>query len=356
MFSILLPVNQHGDLIVACNAVCAFEVVRQMPEDTHILSTKDRPNQLPQVASSSNCRGRTRATTHQQHVALGFAPGHHGEVLQGAFKDQFGRLHRGLVTMPHPHLQAVAWAAETAAPHFSVDPPGKLKVLAAIRRLSVLNPERIRPCTVRLKSNIVDGFGMGASTADVLAALRAVAKLFGLRLNASQYFRIAVEAENASDGTMFSPRTPLVAHREGHVLEMFPRKLPELGLISFNSDPNAPVFTTRIKPARYSPSEIEHFGYLRLLLAKAIAEARLELIGQVASQSAKMNQAHLPQPRFEDVLLLSRSAVGLQVAHSGRMIGILLPPDLPDTDRKVVSVMGGLREIGVVPTFFPRMN
>jgi hypothetical protein len=36
-------------------------------------------------------------------VGEGFGPAHHGELLQGMFTDDSGRLRRALVTLPHPH-------------------------------------------------------------------------------------------------------------------------------------------------------------------------------------------------------------------------------------------------------------
>ena len=35
-------------------------------------------------------------------VGVGWAPGHHGELLQGAFDDGTGRVRRALVTLPQP--------------------------------------------------------------------------------------------------------------------------------------------------------------------------------------------------------------------------------------------------------------
>ncbi|RWE76169.1 MAG: kinase, partial [Mesorhizobium sp.] len=46
-------------------------------------------------------------------VGTGTAIAHHGELIQGVFKDDGGRLHRGLVTLPIAGLRSEATFARS---------------------------------------------------------------------------------------------------------------------------------------------------------------------------------------------------------------------------------------------------
>gem|GEM_PF-5208528 len=55
------------------------------------------------------------------------------------------------------------------------------------------------------------------------------------------------------------------------------------------------------------------------------------MLGRVATVSACISQRHLPKADFDTVLALSQwfGACGVQVAHSGTLIGILLDANAP---------------------------
>ena len=285
---------------------------------------------------------------------IGVASGHHGEILQGVFLGRDGRRHRGLVTLPFAELQSVAWLSIGPPEGLKVEPQDKTKAKAAValllERLGDVAPEGVR---LRIRSNIPKGYGLGSSTADVLAALRSLTAALGVNLSLHSQFGIAVEAESASDGTMFVRPACLVAHREGRVLEVFDGPLPPMGLISVNLDPERPVNTLKQPRARYSDDEIEELAHLRHQVRRAISERDLRRLGEVATCSAVINQRHLQQPHFDEVLAIARRqrAIGLQVAHSGRMLGVLLPPGLGSVEPSVAAIMAELRELGLFPSF-----
>jgi uncharacterized protein involved in propanediol utilization len=55
------------------------------------------------------------------------------------------------------------------------------------------------------------------------------------------------------------------------------------------------------------------------------------MLGRVATISASISQRHLPKPHWDNVLQLAEEhgALGVQVAHSGTLFGILLDPERP---------------------------
>ncbi|WP_342723895.1 GHMP kinase [Bradyrhizobium sp. B097] len=289
--------------------------------------------------------------------AVGYGMGHHGEILQGAFRDGEGQMRRGLVTLPFPVFNSVAWAVPTEGRSIEIDPPEKTKALRAVALLLNRIGERSSGLSVRIRSNIPIGYGLGSSTADIVAALTSAASALGASLCPADLLKLAVSAEQASDGTMFTSRAVLAAHREGVLLEEFARPLPPMGLISINSSPDNPLLTLDFPPAPYETTDVDHFDDLRRTLRQAVAEGDQALLAKVATESALINQRYLPQPGLPDILDIARAngALGIQVAHSGRMLGLILPANLDRFDRPVSTIMGGLQELGAVPMFISRL-
>ncbi|MGL3111828.1 hypothetical protein [Bradyrhizobium sp. BR 1432] len=115
------------------------------------------------------------------------------------------------------------------------------------------------------------------------------------------------------------------------------------------------MLTLDFPPARYDSAEIEHFDDLRRSLRRAIAKEDQALLAQVGTESALINQRHLPQAGLPAILDIARAngALGIQVAHSGRMVGVILHANLYHSDRPVSAIMGGLQELGMAPMFIP---
>jgi len=282
----------------------------------------------------------------------GTAIGHHGEILQ-CVQEVAGRLHRVLVSLPCGILRSTAVFVPRRAHGLTVDPPWKVKALrAAELTLERCGPRRSGWITVR--SNIPPCWGLGSSTADVTAVIRAVAAAFGRMLSPEEIGDLAVRSEYASDSVMCEDCAVVFAHREGLVLERLDGHLPPLEVLGFNTDPTQMgVDTLRFDRARYSSWEVEAFRPLLGLLRHAVHVQDSSLLGLVASASARMNQRFLPKPHFDQLETIAETtgAVGLQVAHSGSVAGILFEPRTAELDERVRSGQALLRELGCETTW-----
>lgn len=283
------------------------------------------------------------------------AIGHHGEILQGMFRDGSGRLHRGLVSLPFPPCMTIAKVSISADCPMSISPPHKLKALSAARALCRDLDYQGPGLSIALRSNIPEGYGLGSSTADVVAALRAVAGLLGCRIKASAAFRRAIAAETASDSTMFGPRARLVCQREGLVLERYAGALPPFSLLSVNVAPDQPVDTLLLPPACYSDDEVDELADLRNAVRRAVATCDVRLLARAATRSMELNQRRLPQPNYTAIrqIAVDLKALGIQVAHSGRMMGIMLGPGASPNGRRIVAAQHDLIDLGLLPQFYP---
>lgn len=287
-------------------------------------------------------------------VGVGYALAHHGELLQGAFEDEAGRWRRALVTLPLP-----GWGSRAVFHPGRHDDVAARPELTKSRRAVALTLGELRgrtspaPCGwIEITSNVPHGVGMGSSTSDVTATIRAVADHHGIALSHEDVGRLAVQAESAADSIMFDDRVTLFAHRDGMVLETLGYRLPPLAVVGANTDPGTSVDTLRRPPADYSDDELAWFRVLRASLRRAIATDDVALLGRVATASARINQRFLPKPCLPDLIELSRrlGAAGVQVAHSGTVAGLIFDARRPGIEDTVAECRVGIELLGLPVT------
>ncbi len=210
--------------------------------------------------------------------------------------------------------------------------------------------------TVSIASNIAPGRGCGSSTSDVAAAVRATLCALGRSVSSEGIARLAVAAEGASDAT-FWDRPVLFAQRHGHVIEDYKSPLPPLEVLAFETAPGGAGIDTLALPApRYGEREIRTFEELRSSLRLALERSDARGVAVVATRSALLNQRYLPQPGLEEVAELARrvGAIGIQVAHSGEVGGVLFEPG-PSLEWGVRRAHRELEAMGLRPwRFNPR--
>lgn len=267
-------------------------------------------------------------------VGIGHAPAHHGELLQGVFTDDAGRLRRALVTLPLPDRGTRALFYPSHAHWGVVGTPELTKVrraaLLALRELATRSTTA-KGGQVEIVTDVPRGIGMGSSTSDVTATIRAVADYHGIDLSREEVGRLAVLAECASDSIMIDDRVVLFAHRDGVVVETLGPRLPDLVVVGVDADPGVRVDTLGLPPAEYDDRQVGAFGVLRAALRRAVATGDAALLGRVATASARINQRFLPKRLLEPLLglCLAHGGCGVQVAHSGTVAGLIFDPRRP---------------------------
>ncbi len=283
-------------------------------------------------------------------TGYGVALAHHGELLQGVFEGEDGRLKRVLVSIPCGIFKSEVRFIPNGSDVVEVEPKWKIKSCRAVDlALRSLGKHKFGG-RVQIRSNIPVGWGLGSSTSDVTAAIRATADALNERLTPTKIAALAVRAETACDATMFGKRLVLFAQREGIVVEDFRSSLPKLEVLGFNTSSNGNgIDTVGFPPARYSWWEIEAFRPMVGLLRRAVSLRSPQLLGQVASASATINQQYLPKPYFQDLREISAEvgAVGLQVAHTGTIAGLLFDPADPLKEERIEQAQTLLETIGI---------
>lgn len=292
--------------------------------------------------------GRRPAAAGSVSLGTGRSITHHGELLQGAVRQPGGPV-PCLVSLPRRDRAATARLELFEADGLEVVPGWKRKALRAARiALARCGAARTTGRLV-VRSDVGTGFGLGSSTADIVAAIRAVAAACGAPFPAEQVAAIAIEAETASDPLMFDRFALLFAQRQGRVLESWGDWHPDYLVLSGRLMPGSSGVDTLSLPANgYSGAELDRFESIVDAARRGFRHRDAAAIAAAATASAVLNQRRLPLPRFGKLLALAQAAgaLGVQIAHSGVVGGVLLDPRNPALEAKVGELAARWRESG----------
>ena len=271
---------------------------------------------------------------------VGVAEHHHGEILQGVVRRD-GEVVPCLITMPTrrvgSHARYVPMAGDSdrdqgdenagasKARVLEVVPAWKLKAARAARlALEFVGAPVVG--RLEIECSVATGVGLGSSTCDVVAAIRAVCAAYGVAVEPDVVARIAVAAEGAVDPIMFDREVVLFAQRQGRVLERFGSWIPPYLVVSVDTDVGtAGVDTLSLPPPRYTDAELDAFEGLVARSRAAFERRDAAAIAVVATESATMNQRFVSLRGFREIVALADEvgALGVQIAHSGTVAGIL---------------------------------
>ncbi|MSQ05616.1 MAG: GHMP kinase [Dehalococcoidia bacterium] len=246
------------------------------------------------------------------------APGHCGELVQGMLDG-----HYFLVTCPIDFFARVQ--VELYSDSRGVQGPATCpKALAAVQAALAHLDRPDLGARLTIHNPIPRSKGMGSSTADVAAAIAATGLALGRPLTAEIVGRIAVSVE-PSDGLMF-PGIARFDHRQGCTFELLGPPPPmEIVALDFGGQVDTLEFNGVDRRELWQSLSAEAAEGLRLV-RQGVRQGDPSLVGRGATVSAQANQRVLFKPQLERVLEFAQyvGAVGVNVGHSGTVIGVLL--------------------------------
>ncbi|MBT3352213.1 MAG: kinase [Nitrospinaceae bacterium] len=284
------------------------------------------------------------------NFGYGFAPAHHGEMLQGVFRSSGGSFRQGLISLPCDLFWSETFFLSDSSGVVRVQPANKWKSRRAAEIALAYLGKRSAGGRLFISSRVPEKLGLGSSSSDVVAAVRAVASSFKIRLSPEEISRISIQAEIASDPLAWGRRFLHFAQREGRVIDEMPSPIPAFEIVGFNADPmGGGVDTLGLAPPAHTDAEVRLFDDLLGQFRRGIEKQDIEAIATVATQSAKLNQRFMKLNGFEllEDMVHRIGALGLQIAHSGTVVGFLFPPNMA-IDQNLKRYLAILRdELGV---------
>lgn len=246
------------------------------------------------------------------------APGVCGELAQGVMDGV-----HFLVTCPVDFYSRVKVDIYSGGPGVEA-PEDCHKAAAAVRRtLSHLKNSKVL-ARLTINNPIPRGKGMASSSADLAAAIAATGLALGQELTPDRIAQIALSIE-PTDGIMI-PGVALFDHRAGSIRESLGPPPPmEIVALDLGGTVDTVQFNMVDRFQRWQAVDEQTTEALRLL-RQGIANQDPALVGQGASISAEASQNVLAKPRLAEVKEFAESvgAVGINVGHSGTIMGVLL--------------------------------
>ena len=262
------------------------------------------------------------------------APGVCGELAQGMLGDSYF-----LVTCPVDFFSRVR--VELYSDSSGISAPSNCPKTAA----AIANALEFLGCSemgarVAVSNPIPRSKGFGSSSADLAAAISATGLALGKELTPVQIGALALKVE-PTDGVMF-PGITLFDHRDGTLAEELGTPLPmEIIALDFGGEVDTLDFNQTDRRRQWKSVQAETDEALALV-REGLRLRDVRLLGKGTSLSAEGAQQVLFKPRLTEVQAFAREvgAVGVNVAHSGAIIGVLLDA----TERRGKSVYRQVRQ------------
>lgn len=216
-----------------------------------------------------------------------------------------------------------------------------------------INEKDINP-KIEIFSEIPSGKGMGSSSADIIGTILGISFLLNKKISADEVAKLALTIE-PTDGIMYEDIV-CFDHLNKGLLEKIGQPLFVNILVI---DPGGRVDTLEF-------NQREDLVKLRLenqkdivqalqLVKRGIREKNIKLLGEGATLSALCNQKILFKKELEKVISTSykMGAVGVNVAHSGVVLGVLLPPnysEIKNLKKEIKKIYKGNKELNFYET------
>lgn len=207
-----------------------------------------------------------------------------------------------------------------------IAPPRKSKA----RRMASLVLQRLglpnSGAVLEIECEVPEGKGCASSTADVVATARAVCDATGLQLEPGEIGELAVQIE-PSDGVMWDG---VVAfnHRAGRLLRHL-GKLPVLRLVALDLGGHVDTVQFNRRPKDYSQNERRMCQEALDQIGAALDRGDVRLLGEACTRSSRIHQRILHKPELPELIRIveETGGVGVSVAHSGTVVGLIYPPE-----------------------------
>jgi uncharacterized protein involved in propanediol utilization len=247
-----------------------------------------------------------------------------GELLQGVLYENDLDF---LVTFPIACYTTATFQPDAASSTINVYPKYKQKALQ-LAQLMLEHCTCPLGGTITLESSLPEGKGLASSSADLVATARAIGSYLG-REPPPALIETLLRQIEPSDGVMYSSIVAFY-HRKVQLRAQL-GSLPSLTIVGIDEGGEVDTVAFNRIPKLFSVAKKQEYEWLLAQLTSAIQHKDVRTVGQIATQSALMNQQLQPKRTLDALIAICQSLQGLGViaAHSGTMLGLLLSPAAP---------------------------
>jgi L-threonine kinase len=250
------------------------------------------------------------------------APGSCGELAQGTIDGK-----SFLITCPIDVYSEVTATVDGSLAPLSIGNKAVIAVEKTLQYLQITD----RNLHISVKSDLPMGKGMASSSADISAACQSIALCVGKVLTPDEIADIALSIE-PTDGIFF-PGVILFDHIKGKLRHSLGNAIPMyIAIFDVGGEIDTLHFNQRRDLKKLNRSKELQVRQAMNLIMLGLATQDISLIGKGATISALANQSILFKPHLEDIIHigLAWGAVGVNIAHSGTVVGVLFSVDKMD--------------------------
>ncbi|MCC0645937.1 MULTISPECIES: cobalamin biosynthesis protein [unclassified Clostridioides] len=192
--------------------------------------------------------------------------------------------------------------------------------------------------SLNINSKIPVGKGMASSTADIGATIKATLSLIDKDLNSEEISKLAAEIEPTD--SIFINKNSIFNPLNGTVIKYLGNITNAKVIIL---EPNKVLDTMKIRMRKdYSKLKIENKETIKksfALLEEGLKKDDLSLVGEACTLSSLANENIEKKEYLNEIIKISKlyGAYGVNIAHSGTVIGILI--DKLMNDKKLIDVL-----------------
>ncbi|RWL73896.1 MAG: hypothetical protein EOR67_31895 [Mesorhizobium sp.] len=288
------------------------------------------------------------------HTSDALCCGTFGELLQGQLPvDSIVRDPHFLVTMPIALFARAHFIPIEGSQSVSVFPSHKVKAKGFAESLVIALGSS--GGILLLQSELPEGKGLASSSADLVATARSIACCFKRRVRTSLIEKLMAQIE-PSDGVMYPG---VVAYQQRPCSPLsFLGQMPPLAIVGIDEGGTIETVDYDQQRGEISASYREKYRGLLDRARIAIPQGDTATIGRIATASALLHQEWTPKKHLNSMLKASEAsdALGVIVAHSGTMIGILLDRTAADFAGKLRSVLVDVERLDNSPKIYLTMT
>ncbi|WP_196593652.1 GHMP family kinase ATP-binding protein [Pectinatus sottacetonis] len=243
-------------------------------------------------------------------------PGSCGELVQGVIDGT-----SFLVTCP---INVFTTAVVNFGPNFCSEKPMKEKARQAIKKSCIQLGVNEKNLTLELSSQLIRSKGMSSSSADIAAVCKAIAVACNKDMTDSQIAKIAAAIE-PTDG-IFCRGIVKFDHIHGKILQYLgPPPRVKIVIFDCGGDVDTVLFNQRDELPFLNRQKEHDVRQALKFIEYGILNNDIGALGRGATISAFANQAILFKPQLQQVWNIAKEykAAGVNVAHSGTLIGVI---------------------------------
>lgn len=247
-------------------------------------------------------------------------PGSCGELVQGSIGD-----YNLLISCPINLYSQVSVSLDSVNSGVTVNKHAP-KTLKAVEMILDYYGKADLGARIVIDSQLMIGKGMASSTADITAAIAAAMLALGHKIDTDIIKKIALEIEPTD--SVFLPGLHIFDHRLGKI-QRYLGKAPVMDILIFSEEGfvDSVDFNNNSKLKPLNQSKRKSVEKAVELISRGIRDNNPLLIGEAATLSSKAHQNILYKKSLDRVLNLiggSKKIYGVNIAHSGTLLGILI--------------------------------